>query len=259
MKLFDSHCHLNDERFKEDREEIIKEVFDSGVKRLISAGYSVESSKRGLELAIRYPQIYTVSGISPNDIAENVEKIQEEIEEIKKIASHKKIVGIGEIGLDYYWNKENKELQKYAFIKQIELANCLSLPIVIHTREAVADTIQILKENPVEKKGVFHCCPLNPELIKEALKLGFYISFAGPITFKNSKNAQQVIKLVPEDRILIETDSPYLSPEPHRGKRNDPRNVLYVAEKIAMVKEYTLEEICHITWENTNRIFEIKE
>ncbi len=257
MELFDSHCHLDDEKFNEDRQAVIENIFSSKVTKLISAGYSLESSKRALELANNYSQIYTVSGISPNDIPENVEKLQAEIYEIEKLAKNQKVVGIGEIGLDYYWNKENKELQKYAFIKQIELSNKLKLPIVIHTREAVMDTIEILKENPVNKKGVFHCCPLNPELVKEALKLGFYISFAGPVTFKNSKNADEVIRLVPDEKMLIETDSPYLSPEPNRGKRNDSSNVRYIAEKIAKVKGYTLEEVAKITYDNACRIFEI--
>lgn len=257
MNLFDSHCHLDDEKFEEDRQAVIEKIFSSGVTKLISAGYSFVSSKRALELANNYSQIYTVSGISPNDIPENVEKLQEEINEIEKLAKSEKVLGIGEIGLDYYWSKENKELQKYAFIKQIELANKLVLPIVIHTREAVMDTIEILKANPVNKKGIFHCCPLNKELIKEALKLGFYISFAGPVTFKNSKNADEVIRLVPDEKMLIETDSPYLSPEPNRGKRNDSSNVRYIAEKIADVKGYSLEEVAKITHDNACRIFEI--
>lgn len=258
MELFDSHCHLDDEKFNEDRENIISNIFSSNISKLISAGYSLESSKKALELTKIYPQIYTVSGISPNDIKENVENVQEEINEIEFLAKNEKVVGIGEIGLDYYWNKENKELQKFAFIKQIEVANRLNLPIVIHTREAVMDTLEILKKYPVNKKGVFHCCPLNTELVKEALKLGFYISFAGPVTFKNSKNANEVIALVPDDRILIETDSPYLSPEPNRGKRNDSTNVKYIAEKIANVKGYILEEVAKITYDNACRIFEIK-
>lgn len=155
--------------------------------------------------------------------------------------------------------QDNKELQKQAFIKQIELANELQKPIVIHTREAVMDTLEILKQHQAIKKGVFHCCPLNRELVKEALKLGFYISFAGPITFKNSKNAEEIINIVPIDKILIETDSPYLSPEPLRGKRNDPRNVKYVAQKIADVKNLKLEEIAKITYQNAEKIFEIKK
>ena len=173
---------------------------------------------------------------------------------------NKKVVAIGEIGLDYYWEKEEKmrKLQKRAFIEQIKIANKLDLPIVIHTREAVMDTIQILKENHVENHGVFHCCPLNRELVKEALKLGFYISFAGPITFKNSKNASEIIEMVPNDKMLIETDSPYLAPEPVRGTRNNPINVKYIAQKIADVKKISLEEAAELTYENAERIFNLK-
>lgn len=185
--------------------------------------------------------------------------IAKDLKVIEELSLNKKIVAIGEIGLDYYWNAENKELQQYAFIEQINLANKLNLPIVIHTREAIQDTLEILKKNPINKKGVFHCCPLNRELVKEALKLGFYISFAGPVTFKNSKNADEIINMVPLDKMLIETDSPYLAPEPNRGTRNDPRNVKYVATKIATIKEMNIEEIANITYKNACRMFQIKQ
>lgn len=257
MKLFDSHCHLNDEKFDEDRENLIQELFKSGIEKFINAGYSVESSKKALEIANKYSGIYTTCGISPNDIEENLENINIELEKIEELAHNEKVVAIGEIGLDYHWNTLNKDLQKHAFIEQIKIANKLELPIVIHTREAVCDTLEILKKNPVNKKGVFHCCPLNPELVKEALKLGFYISFAGPVTFKNSKNAEEIINLVPLDKMLIETDSPYLAPEPKRGTRNDPRNVKYVAEKIATVKGIDAEEVAKITYENACTLFNI--
>ena len=215
----------------------------------------MESSEKAIEIANKYNFIYATVGVSPNDI-ENLSKNY--IIEIQKMANNNKVVAIGEIGLDYYWNKENKEEQRKVFIEQIELANKLNLPIVIHTREAIQDTIDILK-NKIEckQKGVFHCCPLNVELVKEALKLGFYISFAGPVTFKNSKNANDVIKIVPLEKMLIETDSPYLSPEPLRGTRNDSRNVKYIAQKIADVKEIPVEEIARITYENAKRIFGI--
>ncbi len=181
------------------------------------------------------------------------------IDEIKKIATqNKKIVAIGEIGLDYHWNQDNKELQKTAFIKQIELANELQLPIVIHSRKAQEDTIQVLKQVKVAKKGIFHCCALKGDSIKQAIDLGFYLSFAGPITFKNSKNADEMISQTPNDRILIETDSPYLSPEPYRGTRNDPRNVKFMAEKIAQVKNIDIETIAEMTYENAEKIFNIK-
>jgi TatD DNase family protein len=259
MELFDSHAHLDDEKFNEDREEVIKQIKESGVTKLVSAGYSLEGSKKAKELSEKYDFIYSTAGISPNDIPQTEEELWIMLDEIKEIAKEsKKIVAIGEIGLDYYWNQENKELQKLAFIKQIELANEMKLPIVIHTREAVMDTIEILKQNEVVLKGVFHCCPLNRELVKEALKLGFYISFAGPVTFKNSKNADEIITMVPDEKMLIETDSPYLSPEPLRGKRNNSTNVKYIAQKIADVKKIDVEEVANITYQNSERIFNIK-
>lgn len=252
MELFDSHAHYNDEKFEEDREEILKEIYRSGVTKLVNAGYSLESSKSTIQIANSHDFIYSTVGISPNDIADYK---KEDLKEIENLAKSPKVVAIGEIGLDYYWNKENKDLQKEVFISQIEIANKLNLPIVIHTREAVYDTLEILKNNNCNKKGIFHCCPFNVDLVREGLKLGFYISFAGPTTFKNSKNAPEIIKMVPLDKMLIETDSPYLSPEPFRGKRNDSRNVKYIAQKIAEVKQIPLEEVAKATYNNAEKIF----
>jgi len=284
MELFDSHAHYNDEKFDEDREEILKQIYKNGVTKVVCAGYNFLASKQAIEIAEKHDFVYATVGISPNDIcsSEILEKnntleeksstdknnadinnisfkdeFEKKLEEIKKLAKHEKVVAIGEIGLDYYWNKDNKENQKYAFIKQIKLANELNLPIVIHTREAVYDTLENLKNVNVNKKGIFHCCPLNLDLIKEGLKLGFYISFAGPITFKNSKNAEEAIKAVPLDKILIETDSPYLAPEPKRGTRNNSSNVKYIAEKIAEVKEISTEEVAKITYDNAKKIFNL--
>jgi len=260
MELFDSHAHYNDEKFDSDRSEVISSVKSEGITRLVSVGYSIESSKFAEKISEDYDFIYHSCGISPNDLPQTEDELWKKLDEIKKIAKkkHSKLVAIGEIGLDYYWNKENSELQKLAFIEQIKLANECDLPIIIHTREAVADTLDILKNKQLcVNKGIFHCCPLNRELVKEALKLGYYISFAGPITFKNSKNASEIIEMVPLDKILIETDSPYLSPEPKRGKRNDSRNVKYMAQKIAEVKQMTIEEIAKITYENANKVFKI--
>lgn len=256
MELLDSHAHYNDAKFDDDRDTIIKEAHNSGITTIINAGYSLESSKKAIEIANQYEFMYATVGVSPNNIANLKEDY---IKDIEELAKNHKVVAIGEIGLDYYWNKENKEKQKEIFMEQIKLANKLNLPIVIHTREAVMDTIDMLK-NKVEciKKGVFHCCPLNVELVKEALKLGFYISFAGPVTFKNSKNAAEIINLVPIEKILIETDSPYLSPEPVRGTRNDSRNVKYIAQKIADIKGLTVEEIAKQTYKNAQKIFERK-
>lgn len=257
MEFFDSHSHYNDEKFDIDREEIIKLTYEDGITNIICAGYNIDSSKKAIKIAKENSYIYAIVGISPNDITKK-ENIEQEMHEIEKMLNNSKVVAIGEIGLDYYWNKENKELQKEYFIKQIDIANKYQLPIVIHSRDAFLDTIETLKNNTPVKKGVFHCVQLNQELIKQALKLDFYVSFAGPITFKNTKNAEEIIKNIPLDKILIETDSPYLSPEPNRGKRNDSRNVKYVANKIAQIKQVSIEKIANITYENAKKIFEIK-
>ncbi|MCL2860596.1 MAG: TatD family hydrolase [Oscillospiraceae bacterium] len=252
MELFDSHAHYNDEQYDLDRDEIIKKIFESGVTKIINAGYNVEASKTSIELAEKYDFIYAAVGIHPQDI----ENISIDLIEIEKLSNHSKVIAIGEIGLDYHWNKENKQEQIEAFARQIELANKLDLPIVIHSRDAYVDTINVLK-NMVDanKKGVFHCCPLNAELVKDALDLGYNISFAGAITFKNVKNADEIIKMVPMDRIQIETDAPYLSPEPFRGKRNDSTRIKYIAQKVATARGISVEEVAKMTYENTLRMF----
>ena len=260
MEFFDSHSHYNDEKFNEDREQIIKETYEAGITKIVCAGYNLDSSIFSLELSKKYEYIYSICGISPNDIPQSEQELWKDIVQISEIVKKNKtnkLVAIGEIGLDYYWNTENKELQKEAFIKQIELANELNLPIVIHSRDASIDTIDILRKNKVNKTGIFHCCQFNQEMIRQALELGYYISFAGPVTFKNSKNAPEIIKMIPLNRILIETDSPYLTPEPNRGKRNDSRNVKYIAQKIADVREMPIIDIARITYENAMRIFNI--
>ena len=258
IEYFDSHAHYDDSKFDEDRKEIIQKMYNEGVTKIISAGYNLESSKYASKLTSEYDFIYTTCGISPNDIPEGEKEFYKELIEIKELTKNEKCVAIGEIGLDYYWNKENKEYQKRAFIEQINLANEVDLPIVIHSRDAISDTLEILKNNKVNRKGVFHCCMLNRELVKEALKLGFYISFAGPVTFKNSKNAQEIIKMVPNERFFIETDSPYLSPEPNRGKRNDSRNLKYIVEKIAKEKDRDIEKVAEISYKNAVEFFRIK-
>lgn len=253
MEFFDSHSHYNDESFDSDREELINKTLKENITRMMCIGYDVEKSAKAIKIAEKYNYIYASCGISPNDIedfsVENLEKIEE-------MAKNRKVVAIGEIGLDYHWNKENKEAQKELFIKQIDIANKLNKPIIIHTRDAVMDTIEILKTHPVQNTGIFHCCPLNQELIKEGLKLGYYISFSGVITFKNAK-PNEAVNQVPLDRILIETDSPYMSPEPHRGERNTSLYVKYVAQKIAEIKGLSLEEVAKATYNNAIRIFNI--
>ena len=253
MEFFDTHAHYNDEKFEEDRDAIIKEAKENNIKYITVVGYNIESSIKAIEIANKYDNIYATVGISPNDLDSQID-----LEKIKSLAQDKKVVAIGEIGLDYYWNKENKNLQKDIFIKQIEIANKLNLPISIHTREAVYDTLDILKnEIEVKNRGIFHCCPLNVELVKEAVKQEFYISFSGNITFKNSKNANKCIEEVPIDKVLIETDSPYMTPEPYRGKRNNSIYVKLVAKKIAEVRRMELADIAEITLDNAKRIYKI--
>ena len=253
MDFFDTHAHYNDEKFKEDRDIIIKQVQENNIKYITVVGYNIESSIKAIKIANKYDNIYATVGISPNDLKSEIN-----LEKIENLAQNKKVVAIGEIGLDYYWNKENKDLQRDIFLKQIEIANKLELPISIHTREAVYDTLDILKNKiKVKNNGIFHCCPLNVELIKEAIKLGFYISFSGNVTFKNSKNADKCIETVPKEKLLIETDSPYMTPEPHRGKRNNSIYVKLVAQKIADVKNMSLEDVAKITLENAKRIYKI--
>lgn len=256
MELFDSHAHYNDEKFDNDREEILEKIKNAGITKVVVAGYSIESSAKAIKIAEANSWIYATCGVSPNDLTPNIEEAIASVKGMCK--SSNKIVAVGEIGLDYYWNKENKEDQKAFFSKQIKLANELNLPIVIHSRDAYVDTINMLQKVKCNKGGVFHCCQQNIELVKEALNLGYYISFAGPYTFKNAKNAESIIKEVPLEKMLIETDSPYLAPEPVRGTRNDSRNVIKVVEKIAEVKQIPGEKVAEATYKNAEKIFGIK-
>ena len=249
--MIDTHCHLD----REDYDNIEDVIHHMDGNYMIASGATPKGNKNVMNLIENYHNIFGTIGLHP-ECASNY--TQTDLDYIEKNLLNDKIVGLGEIGLDYYWNTENKELQKEAFIKQIELANELELPIVIHSRDASVDTIDIIKNHKVDKAGIFHCCQLNQEMIRQALDLGYYISFAGPITFKNSKNAITVVNMVPMNKILIETDSPYLSPEPLRGKRNDSRNVKYVAQKIAEIKGISLETVANQTYSNAMKIFEIK-
>lgn len=260
MIFFDTHAHYNDEKFDDDVEELLNTMSNNNVGGIVIPGFNIESSIKSIELANKHENVYCAIGIHPSDIENSEEKIDRQIEKIRELLKKEKIVAIGEIGLDYYWTKENMELQKYAFKKQIELANEIDLPIIIHTRDSIQDMIDILnKEIRPKEASILHCCPFNRELVKEGLKMNFYISFAGPTTYKSSKNAEEIIKMVPDDRILIETDSPYLSPEPFRGQRNDSTKIKYIAEKIANIKDYDIEKVADITFENAKNVFKIKQ
>lgn len=256
MEYFDTHAHYDDERFEKDRQDVLEKIYKSGVTKCINVGCSIETSIKSIELAKKYEFIYAMIGIHPSEVPQTEDMLWKDIEKIKDLAvKNKKIVAIGEIGLDYHYDGFDKEMQQKAFIKQIELANELNLPISIHTRDAIDDTINIIRKYKISNGGILHCCPFNPELVKHGLEQGLHIAFGGTCTFKNSRNAKEIINMVPLDKILIETDSPYLSPEPFRGTRNDSSNLKYVVEKIAEFKDMKPEDIAKITYENAMKLF----
>ena len=258
MEYFDTHAHYDDEKFNEDREDILNKIFNAGVTRCINMGCDIKSSIKAIKIAENHEHIYCGVGLHPEEIPQNEEEMFKTISQIKELATgNKKVVAIGEIGLDYYWKQDNKELQKFAFIKQIEIANELKLPVSIHTRDAIDDMIAIIRKYKIENSGVLHCCPFNRELVRHALENGLYIGFGGTSTFKSSKNAKEIVNMVPNDRILIETDSPYLSPEPKRGTRNDSSNLKYIVEKLAEYKDLKPEEIAKTTFENAKKLFRV--
>ncbi len=260
MEFFDTHMHINEERFDTDREDIIKKILQAGVTKAFEVGCDYESSKNAIELAKKHDFIYAICGIHPENLPDTEEGLEREIQKIKELViKNKKVVAIGEIGLDYNWKLDNKEFQIKAFEKQIELANELELPISIHTRDAIDDTIAILRKTKLKNSGVLHCCPFNNELVKHGLDAGLYIAFGGTCTFKNSKNAENIVKMVPMDKILTETDAPFLAPEPIRGTRNDSSNLKYIVQKLAEYKNTSAEEIAKIAYENATNLFLKKE
>lgn len=260
MEFFDTHAHYDDNKFDEDRELIIEKIQKEGVTKCLDVGCDVKSSIFAIELSKKYDFMYAICGIQPCEIPQNEEKLWKNIQEIKSLVNkNDKIVAIGEIGLDYHYEGFDKELQKKAFIEQIKLANELNLPISIHTRDAIDDTINILRNNKIKNSGVLHCCPFNKELVKHGVEQGLYIAFGGTCTFKNSKNAKEIIKDMPQERILIETDSPYLAPDPVRGTRNDSGNLKYIVNKIAEFREETPENVSKYTYENAMRLFKIEK
>jgi len=251
MKLVDTHCHLDNEKFDEDRLEVIERIKEN-LEFCVNIGYDLASSKKSLELAKEYEFIYAVIGVHPIDIAEYSEESEKELE---LLGENPKVVAIGEIGLDYHWMTEPKEIQQERFKRQLDLAERLNKPVVIHTRDAMEDTVNILKEYP-NITGVIHCYPGSLETAKQLVDR-FYLGIGGTLTFKNSKKAVEVVKDIPLDRIVIETDCPYLTPEPFRGKRNEPIYVEYVAKKIAEIKEISVEDVTKITTKNAKKLYRI--
>ncbi|MBO8157655.1 MAG: TatD family hydrolase [Bacillaceae bacterium] len=255
--LFDTHVHLNADQFAEDREEVIIRAEEAGVEYMVVVGFDRKTIPLALEIAESHPNIYASVGWHPVDA---IDMTDEDLIWLEELTEHPKVVALGEIGLDYHWDKSPADVQKDVFRKQIHLAKKVNLPIIIHNREATGDIVEILKEEHAEEVGgIMHCFSGSPETARELVDMNFYISLGGPVTFKNAKKPKEVAKEIPLDRLLIETDCPFLAPHPYRGKRNEPAYVRLVAEKIAELKEISLEEVGLQTTSNAKKLFNIGE
>ncbi|WP_458110003.1 TatD family hydrolase [Bacillus zhangzhouensis] len=253
--LFDTHAHLNAEQYNEDLEQVIERAKSEKVENIVVVGFDRPTITRAMELIEEYEFIYAAIGWHPVDA---IDMTDEDLAWIKELSQHEKVVAIGEMGLDYYWDKSPKEVQKEVFRRQIALAKEVNLPIIIHNRDATEDVVTILKEEgAADVGGIMHCFTGSLEIAKACMEMNFYISFGGPVTFKNAKKPKEVVKDIPSDRLLIETDCPYLTPAPFRGKRNEPSYVKYIAEQIAELREMSFEELAELTTENAKKVFRI--
>ncbi|MGI5999730.1 MAG: TatD family hydrolase [Candidatus Merdisoma sp.] len=251
--IFESHAHYDDEAFDPDRRELLEECRAQRIEYIVNVSASLQSVKTTLALADSYDFIYAAAGVHPSEVGELNE---ESFTWLKEQCRHPRTVAVGEIGLDYYWDKENHETQKYWFQRQLELAKELELPIIVHSRDACADTLEeIKKAHTPELRGVIHCFSYAPEIAREYLDMGYYIGVGGVVTFKNAKKLKEVVKMLPPERILLETDCPYLAPVPYRGKRNSSLNLPYVAAAVAELKGMETEEVIRITNENARKLY----
>ena len=251
--LFDTHAHLNDPAFDEDREELMAGLAGKGIGLVMNAGCSLQSSKDIIQMAEAYPWLYASVGSHPDSADEVNEEV---IEEYRKLCRHEKVKAIGEIGLDYYYEDIPREIQKQAFRMQMALASEVDLPVIIHEREAHDDSMRIVKEFP-KVKGVFHCYSGSAEMARQLVNMGWYIGFTGVLTFKNARKAVETAASIPLDRIVLETDCPFMAPEPFRGKRNDPGYLPKMAEKLAEIRGISVEEAIAATTENAKRLYRI--
>ncbi len=255
--IFDSHAHYDDEAFDEDREELLCGLAAAGVGTVVNVGASLEGVRRTVELTEKYPFIYGAAGVHPDEVGALNEKT---FGWLKEQCGRKKIVAVGEIGLDYYWDKEDHSIQKEWFVRQLRMAKELKLPVIIHSREAAADTFEILKqEKTSECSMVMHCYSYSSEMAKEYLKMGFYLGIGGVLTFKNGKKLKETVAEAPMEQLLLETDCPYLAPVPYRGKRNDSRKLVLVAEELGRIKGISADEVIRITEENARRFFRLEQ
>ncbi|MFA1715304.1 TatD family hydrolase [Peribacillus frigoritolerans] len=253
--LFDTHVHVNAEQFNEDLEDVIERAKEAGVDNMVVVGFDRPTIIRAMELIETYDFMYAAVGWHPVDA---IDMTEDDLQWIEELSNHPKVVAIGEMGLDYHWDKSPKDVQMEVFRKQIRLAKKVGLPIIIHNREATADIVNILKEEEASRVGgIMHCFSGSAETALECINMNFYISLGGPVTFKNAKKPKEVAAAVPLDRLLIETDCPYLAPHPYRGKRNEPSYVKLVAEQIAEIKQLTIEDVSQATTENAKKLFGI--
>lgn len=251
--IIDSHAHLDDSAFNEDREELIEKLKDQGISHVMNISAGLASARTSLALAKKYDFIYTSMGIHP---CETGELTEENFTEIISYLTEEKVKAIGEIGLDYYWNEPERELQQYWFRRQLQLAHEYNLPVIIHSRDAAADTYRIMKEErAADLKGVIHCYSYTKETARDYLQWNYYFGIGGVITFQNAKKLKEAVEYIPLENILLETDSPYLSPVPYRGKRNSPLNLPFVAEEIAKIKGISAQEVIKVTTENTKKLY----
>ena len=251
--IFESHAHYDDEAFDGDREELLHSLSAQGVGTVINVAASVDGIESTVRLAEEYPFVYAAVGVHPDEVGE---MDQGTLERMRRLAREDKVVAIGEIGLDYYWDKEKHELQKEWFRRQLDVARQEKLPFIIHSREAAADTLQVAREERAgEIGGVVHCFSYGVELAREYLNMGLYLGIGGVVTFKNARKLKEVAEYAPLSALLLETDSPYLAPVPHRGKRNDSGNLPLVAQAIGEIKGISPEEVIRVTEENGRRLF----
>lgn len=250
--IFDTHAHYDDEQFDEDREALLSGMQEAGVGTIVEIGASMESSRNAIRLAGKYPFVYAAVGVHPDNVGELNEETFRELEEMCR---HEKVVAVGEIGLDYHWDTEPREIQKRWFIRQLELARKRNLPVNIHSRDAAEDTMEIMKEHGKELGGIIHCFSYSKEMAKEYVKMGFSIGVGGVVTFKNGRKLKEIVAELPLDKIVLETDCPYLAPEPKRGRRNDSSNLHYVAEQIADLKNTDKETVVKQTENNAKLIY----
>lgn len=256
--IFDTHTHYDDEKFQEDRERLLLSLREQGIGAITNVGASMQGAKDSVALAKQYDFVYAAVGIHP-DFAKDLN--EEEFAVLKQLAAEEKVVAIGEIGLDYYWDSTEREVQKHWFLRQLALAAEYRLPVIIHSREAAADTLEIMKKayREFEKSltGVVHCFSYGVELAREYTAMGFFLGIGGVATFQNAKKLKEVIAEIPLEHLVLETDCPYLTPVPFRGKRNSSEKLSYVVETIARIKDISLEEVERITWENACRLYQL--